>query len=70
MTSDIAVRRAINYAVDRDAMIENVLNGCGAPAFSVSDNMPWSSDDMRISTDREQATALRCGPGCRIGWHP
>ena len=67
VTSDIAVRRAINYAVDRDAMIENVLNGYGAPAFSVSDNMPWSSDDMRISTDREQAKRLLSDAGWVAG---
>lgn len=63
VTSDIAIRRAINYAVDRDAMIEHVLNGYGTPAFSVSDNMPWSSDDMRIATDREKAKSLLAEAG-------
>lgn len=58
VTSDIAVRRAINYAVDREAMIENVLNGYGTPAYSVSDNMPWSSADMKIATDRNKAKSL------------
>lgn len=63
VTSDLAIRRAINYAVDRDAMIKNVLNGYGAPAYSVSDNMPWSSDDMKIATDREKAKSLLADAG-------
>lgn len=67
VTSDIAVRRAINYAVDRDAMIENVLNGYGTPAFSVSDNMPWSSDDMKVTTDREKAKSLLAEAGWTAG---
>ncbi|BDE95723.1 ABC transporter substrate-binding protein [Raoultibacter timonensis] len=63
VTSDLAIRRAINYAVDRDAMIKNVLNGYGTPAYSVSDNMPWSSDDMKIATDREKAKSLLADAG-------
>ncbi len=58
VTCDIAVRRAINYAVDRDAVIEGVLSGYGKPAYSVSDGMPWSSDDMRVDLDRDAARAL------------
>ena len=36
-TSDINVRRAINLAIDRDEMIEHVLNGYGTAAYSVCD---------------------------------
>lgn len=58
VTSDVAVRRAINFAVDRETMIRNVVNGYGTPAYSVCDKAPWGSPDMRISTDIEQAKAL------------
>lgn len=58
VTCDIAVRRAINHAIDRDAVIEGVLSGYGKPAYSVSDDMPWSSDDMRVDLDRDAARAL------------
>lgn len=58
VTCDIAVRRAINHAIDRDAVIEGVLSGYGKPAYSVSDGMPWSSDDMRVDLDRDAARAL------------
>ena len=39
-TSDVRVRRAINLGIDRDEMIEHVLNGYGSPAYSVCDKMP------------------------------
>ena len=40
MTQDLALRRAINYGVKRQALIDNVLNGYGQIAYSVGDNMP------------------------------
>ena len=40
-TSDVLVRRALNIGVDRQEMIDNVLNGYGSPAYSVCDQMPW-----------------------------
>jgi peptide/nickel transport system substrate-binding protein len=55
VTSDIAIRRALNYAVDRDLMVQNVLNGYGTVAFSVSDGMPWSSLDMQVLTSVNEA---------------
>ncbi|MEG0844637.1 MAG: ABC transporter substrate-binding protein [Raoultibacter sp.] len=58
VTSDVAVRRAINVGVDRQLMIDNVLNGYGSPAYSVSDNMPWSSADMKVKTDVEAAKKM------------
>lgn len=58
VTSDLSVRRALTYAIDRDAVIENVLSGYGKPAYSVSADMPWSSDDMKVELDRDLATRL------------
>lgn len=58
VTQDVAVRRAINYGVDRQALIDHVLNGFGEVAYSVGDNMPWSSPDMKCETDVARAEAL------------
>lgn len=58
VTCDLAVRRAINYGVDRQAMIDNVLNGYGTPAYSVCDSSPWGSSDMKVETDVEAAKGL------------
>lgn len=43
-TADVRVRRAISLWLDREAMIQNVLNGYGTPAYSVCDKMPWYYD--------------------------
>ena len=67
VTCDLAVRRAINEAIDRDQVIDNVLAGYGKVAYSVSDDMPWSSDDMRVDLDRDDARALLDGAGWRLG---
>ncbi|MDR1014830.1 MAG: ABC transporter substrate-binding protein [Coriobacteriales bacterium] len=58
VTSDLAIRRALSYAVDRDLMVQNVLNGYGTVAFSVSDGMPWSSPDMKVVTSVDEAIRI------------
>ena len=58
VTCNLEVRQAINYAIDRDAMIKNVLNGYGTPAYSVGDGMPWASPDMRCDLDLDRARGL------------
>lgn len=55
VTSDIAIRRAVNFAVDRQAMIDNVLNGYGTAAYSVSDGMPWYNPQMEVAYSPEAA---------------
>lgn len=67
VTAELAIRRAINYVVDRESMIENVLNGHGLPAYSVSDGMPWASPDMKVKTDQEYAKSLLLDDGWSEG---
>ena len=58
-TADVQVRRAINLAIDRQEMIDHVLNGYGSPAYSVCDKMPWYNDEMEnISYDVEKAEEM------------
>ena len=66
-TCDVAVRRAICTAIDRDRVIENVLEGFGKPAFSVSDGMPWSSADMEVAYDAAAACELLDAAGWWAG---
>lgn len=49
VTSDPAIRKAINVAVDRQALADGVLNGFGTPAFTVSDRMPWWNPESVIA---------------------
>lgn len=67
VTADLAIRQAINYGVDRDLLVEQVLNGYGSPAFSVSDGMPWASEDMCVSTDVARAQRLLDDAGWLMG---
>ncbi|MDO5424861.1 MAG: ABC transporter substrate-binding protein [Eubacteriales bacterium] len=58
LTSDVNVRRAINLAIDREEMIENVLNGYGTAAYSVCDKMPWYNEEAVTEYDLDAAKAL------------
>lgn len=57
-TADVDVRRAINIGIDREEMIENVLNGYGTQAYSVCDKMPWYNSQCEVEYDQEEAKRL------------
>lgn len=66
-TSDINVRRAINLAIDREEMIEHVLNGYGTAAYSVCDKMPWYSTASKTEYNPDMAAAILEEAGWKIG---
>lgn len=66
-TSDVLVRRAINIGVDRQEMIDHVLNGYGSPAYSVCDQIPWYNEASEVSYDPEGAAALLDEAGWVLG---
>ena len=41
VTADPAIRHAINIAVDRQALIDGVLEGYGSKAYTSVDGLPW-----------------------------
>lgn len=41
VTADIAIRKAMNIGVDRQALVDGVLKGYGTPAYSIADHLPW-----------------------------
>lgn len=41
VTADIAIRKAINVAINRRALVDGVLEGKGMPAYTVCDGLPW-----------------------------
>lgn len=67
VTSDLALRQAMSIALDRDLAIQHTLGGFGTPAFSVSDGMPWASEDMRVETDVERAKTILAEGGWAAG---
>ena len=48
VTADPAIRHAINIAVDRQALVDGVLEGHGTPAYTSVDGLPWWNPDTVI----------------------
>ena len=62
-TSDVLVRRAINIGVDRQEMIDHVLNGYGSPAYSVCDQLPGTTRRPKVGMIWRAAALLD-----KAGW--
>ncbi len=62
VTSDIAIRKAINHGVNRQEMIDNVLYGHGTAAKDLFDSLPWGvKDEMEkefVDGNIEKANAM------------
>ncbi|MGY1744159.1 ABC transporter substrate-binding protein [Blastococcus sp. SYSU D00695] len=56
VTSDLAVRRAVNVALDRDALVDGVLEGHGTPATGPVDGLPWYEPASAVA-DADPAAA-------------
>ncbi|MBJ7882025.1 ABC transporter substrate-binding protein [Gelidibacter salicanalis] len=51
VTSDIAIRKAINIGIDREALVNGVLKGYGTPAYTIADHLPWWNPETEIKND-------------------
>ncbi|TKJ16756.1 nickel ABC transporter substrate-binding protein [Blastococcus sp. CCUG 61487] len=59
VTADRAIRRAVNVAVDRQALVDGVLEGHGSPATGPVDGLPWHEPESAIEdADPETAEQL------------
>ncbi|MDL4842395.1 ABC transporter substrate-binding protein [Aquibacillus sp. LR5S19] len=57
VTADPAIRKAINIAVDRDALVEGVLEGHGTPAYTSVDGLPWWNPETVIEDGNMEAAS-------------
>lgn len=48
VTADIAIRKAINVAIDRQALVDGILEGHGTPAYSANDGLPWWNEQISV----------------------
>lgn len=55
VTSDETIRKAIDMAMDREALVEGVLNGYGTPAYSVADHLPWWNPETEVTDNQVEA---------------
>ena len=58
VTCNLAVRRAISYAIDREAVAEKAFYGYATPAYSYSPGMPWENEAAIIKYDPEKAKSI------------
>lgn len=64
VTADPAIRKAVNYALNREALVNGVLEGFGSPAYGVADNLPWDNKEIRIKdNDPQMAKAILAEAG-------
>lgn len=65
VTSDVAVRRAINYAIDRKLLADQLLEGHAIPAYSAVEGLPWLNKATAFKDgDTAHANALLD----EVGW--
>ncbi len=55
VTSDRAIREAINLGLDRREIANVALHGHGTPAFGPADGLPWAGEADTVSFDLEAA---------------
>lgn len=66
VTSDRAIRQAINLGVDRKVIVDVALHGHGTPAYGPADGLPWSNAEAAVGYDLDAAKALLD----EAGWVP
>ncbi|MDX7672135.1 ABC transporter substrate-binding protein [Aeromonas caviae] len=68
VTSDVAVRRAINYAIDRKLLADQLLEGHAIPAYSAVEGLPWLNKATAFKDgDVAHANALLDEAGWQMG---
>lgn len=68
VTSDVAVRRAINYAIDRKLLADQLLEGHAIPAYSAVEGLPWLNKATAFKDgDAAHANALLDEAGWKRG---
>ncbi len=68
VTSDVAVRRAINYAIDRQLLADQLLEGHAIPAYSAVEGLPWLNKTTAFKDgDAAHANALLDEAGWQMG---
>lgn len=58
VTSNLAIRQALAYCMDREQLARDAVNGYATPAYSENDGMPWNNPEVVIETDVEKAKQI------------
>lgn len=52
VTSDVTIRKAMYIGLNRQEIVDTVLNGHGKKAYSLVDEMPWWNEETAIEDNR------------------
>ncbi len=63
VTSNRSIRQAMAYAIDREQIANDAVNGFATPAYSENDGMPWNNPEAAIQTDVDYAKGLLADDG-------
>lgn len=63
VTAHRSIRQALAYAIDREQIAQDALNGFATPAYSENDGMPWNNPEVVIKTDVDYARGLLAEDG-------
>lgn len=70
VTADRAIRKAINLAIDREALVDGVLNGHGTPAYTSVDGLPWwNPESVHADADLDGAQKILAEAGWKDNDH-
>ncbi|WP_409347118.1 ABC transporter substrate-binding protein [Paenibacillus sp. MBLB4367] len=65
VTADLAIRQAVNEAIDRKKLVDGVLEGHGTPAYTINDGLPWWNPKTVVADGDANAAKKRLADN---GW--
>ena len=66
-TSNKAIRQALSFAIDREALVKDVLYGYGSAAYSESHGEPWENPAMKeVSYDPKKSKSIMEADGWKL----
>lgn len=68
VTCDVAIRKALNTAVDREKIVKGVLNGYGSASTTGLEKMPWLNKNTVLSADEYADTDAAKSILAEGGW--
>lgn len=64
VTCDLAIRKSVNVAIDRNVLVQGVLEGFGRPAYGPCDGLPWDNPENQFKDgDADAARKLLADAG-------
>ena len=56
VSADPVIREVFDYLIDKQLIVDKLLDGYATPAYSIADNMPWGLDTQNITVKKTSIT--------------